>query len=216
MMNGLKELKNISRNRKNIFLGIMVIAILGVVVLSASGIVQMRWEETGSETGTTVSITITGYKDGQPVTENPIYSSYMRGGVEIDSFVVVVNWVSTGTGDVVWSTFSLNGSFKVEQLIFIGGNPRYVTRAGPYIIGSTIPSSTWTKTLVLGTDVCTSATMVDDAWLLRFSGSVTGSIDELGGVTLSDTFTFPMGSVTIDFLLVGADTDYNIQGDWDY
>jgi len=200
-MNGIR------RDDKRLPLGIIIIVVIVIAALSASKPVQMDWTETGEETGTAFSAMITAYNDGEPVGEPIVMAGYERGGLPIDSFVIAVTWTSTGTGDIDWSTFSLTGSFKVS---FLNEYDNYIKEYETSIT-SFEPSATWSKTLVLGTDICKIENMVYGGWFLEFRGSMTGTVDTIAGLPLSDTITLPPGTVFVDYT-----TEFNLSGGWDY
>ena len=180
---------------------------IGVVAISITKPIQMEWTETGAETGTALSMTITAYKDGSPVGEPLILAGFERGGLEIDSFVVVVSWNSTGSANIDWSTFDLTGSMRVS---YLNKYDKYIKEYETSIT-SAEPSSTWTKTLVLGTDVCKMENFIYGGWFLEWTGSITGTVDTTEGVPLTDTFTLPTGTVWIEYV-----TEYKLESDWDY
>jgi len=185
------------RQNRNTVLAVVIVAILAIVVLSVSGLVQMDWSQS-TDSGSVFSATITAYKDGQPVSSPIIMGAFTRGGEPIDSLVVKVVWTSTGEA-VVWSTFSLTGSLKITRLWDDGEhNPRYVSSYSTSFV-SRIQSDEWSKTLVLGTDICKAITIQDGGWILRFDIELIGTVEDTIGQLLTDTINFA-GSATISYV----------------
>ena len=186
---------------KNIFLVIIVLGVISIAALSASGLAQMDWTKTGEETGSVFSGTITAYKDGQPVSTPILLGSFTRGEQPIDSLVLDIHWVSTGDS-VDWSTFNLDGSVKVG---FLNDYDNYLTEYSTTFT-SVEHTGDWSKILVLGTDICKPNNILSGGWLLKFEVTLTGSVEDTIGQTLSDTVHFA-GTTTISYI-----SDYSLDG----
>lgn len=197
----------IERNKKRIAISVIAIAIIGILVLSSVGLLQMRWEETGEETGSSFIVTITAYKDGVPVEDPTTMSGYTRGDVEIDSFVVTIDWTVTGT-NVEWSTLNVAGKLEVD---FLNKYDNYINE---YTItfNSGEAVSSWTKTLVCGVDLCKAENIVYGGWFLEFRTGLSVTADDTIGNPLSDTVPDLVGTIFIEYSsdlgFEGAGMDY--------
>lgn len=189
----------------NLLLVAVIIGIVGISAFSINAIAQMDWTQTGEETGSNFNGSITAYKDGEPVSAPILMGAFARAGDPLDSLVVKVGWVSTGDS-VDWSTFDLEGTLLVTRLWDDGEhNPRYVT-SYTTTFTSGVETSEWTKTLVLGSDICNANTIQDGGWILQFKVTIVATVQDTIGQTLTDNIEFH-GSATIDYT-----SDFGITG----
>lgn len=195
------------RQNKNMVYVVVIITIISIVALSASGVVQMSWTES-TDTGSIFSGTLTAYKDGQPVSEPIVMGSFVKDGVVIDSLVLNLGWVSTGSS-VDWNTFTLSGSFVVTRLLWNPDdenfNPRWVS-AFSTSFTSTEKDDTWSQTMILGDDICTAASIIDGGWQLQFEIVLTATVMDTIGVELTDSVTFGASAN------IGYTSDYGLEG----
>jgi len=127
----------------------------------------------------TVKMQIAAYNNGTlvnvPVIKN---SPFLIDGADLDEIRIVLNWTSTGK-DVKWNTFSMTGSVKVDQL------NTYDTWIVKYTTSftSTVGNSSKVFSLILGTDICKFADVLDGGWFLQFTVSASASVtNSIGGV----------------------------------
>jgi hypothetical protein len=167
----------------------------------------MEWGETGEETGASYSASITAYKDGIPVLDPIFLSGFERSGVEIDSLVMDITWVSTVTANSDWSTFVLTGSVKTY---FLNPYDRYLLEYQTTFTDYE-PTGAWSVTLVLGTDICKMENIDLGGWSLKFYVEIKGTVNDILGVPLEDEVIFPAGTTSVQYV-----TAYALTGEWNY
>lgn len=181
----------------NLLLVAVIIGIVGISAFSINAIAQMDWSKTGEETGSNYTGSITAYKDGEPISEPILMGAFARSGTPIDSLVLKIGWVSTGES-LDWSTFNLEGTVRVSRLWDDGEhNPRYVSTYSTTFT-SGVETGDWTKTLVLGTDICKASTIQDGGWILKFEVWLEATVQDTLGQPLTETVHFA-GTATIDY-----------------
>lgn len=188
---------------------VMVVLIIVLLVVGAFALtkdIEFEWTKTGENTGSDFSASIVAYNNGVPVSEPVVMGSFTRSGAMVDSFVVTITWHGSGSG-VDWATFGLLGSFRVS---YLNEYDNYMSEFDATFSGLNVDGS-WTKTLVLGTDVCKMENILYGGWFLEFRATLDASVEDVAtGTVLTDSVSFA-GTVNILF-----DSEFNLDGGWSY
>ena len=161
-------------------LSVLSITVLFVIISTVPALIETdQTLSFKSGANSTVKMQIAGYNNGTLVNVPFIKNSpFLVEGVDIDEIRIVMNWTSTGK-NVKWNTFGMTGSVKVDQL------NKYDTWIVKYTtsFSSTISNSSKVFSLILGTDICKFADVLDGGWFLQFTVSASASVtDDIGGV----------------------------------